>query len=144
MRKDNKTCGRATGNGTERAAQTANALDAKRPYHSPRLEVFGSVAQLTLSGATGSAEMVGSTMAMATMSDRATKTNIARIGTLPLGIGLYLYEYKPEFCRAWGHGRRLGVMADEVEQAMPEAVTVDADGYKRVNHAMLGLRTGRA
>ncbi len=88
--------------------------------------------------------MVGTLMAMATMSDRTTKTNITRIGTLPLGIGLYLYEYKPELCSAWGNGRRLGVMADEVERVMPEAVTVDADGYKRVNHAMLGLRTGRA
>ena len=40
---------------------------------------------------------------------------------------------------AWGHGRQFGVMADEVERAMPEAVSVHPDGYKMVNYAMLGI-----
>jgi hypothetical protein len=30
-------------------------------------------------------------------------------------------------------------MADEVEQVMPEAVSVHPDGYKMVNYAMLGI-----
>lgn len=38
-----------------------------------------------------------------------------------------------------GHGRQFGVMADEVEQVMPEAVSVHPDGYKMVDYAMLGI-----
>ncbi|NMQ18985.1 tail fiber domain-containing protein [Candidatus Competibacter phosphatis] len=72
-------------------------------------------------------------------SDRLTKENIVRIGIHPLGIGLYLFDYKPEFRDAWGHGRQFGVMADEIEKVMPEAVSVHLDGYKMVNYAMLGI-----
>ena len=75
---------------------------------------------------------------MTKMSDRRAKQNIVRIGDHPLGVGLYLFDYKPEFRDAWGHGRQLGVMADEVEQVMPHAVSAHADGYRRVDYAMLG------
>ena len=67
------------------------------------------------------------------------KENIVRIGTHPFGIGLYLFDYKPEFQAEWGHGRQFGVMADEVEAVMPEAVCVHANGYKMVDYAMLGV-----
>ena len=67
------------------------------------------------------------------------KENIVRIGTHPLGIGLYLFDYKPELLDAAGVGRQFGVMADEVETVMPDAVITHADGYKRVNYAMLGI-----
>ncbi len=72
-------------------------------------------------------------------SDRALKTNLVRIGTHPLGIGLYLFDYKAEFQALAGRGRQFGVMADEVETVMPEAVIVHPDGYKRVNYAMLEI-----
>lgn len=72
------------------------------------------------------------------MSDRRAKQNIVRIGEHPLGIGLYLFDYKASFRDTWGHGRQLGVMADEVEQIMPHAVTVHADGC-RVDYTMLGF-----
>jgi hypothetical protein len=54
-------------------------------------------------------------------------------------MGLYLFNYKPDFRDEWGHGRQFGVMADEVETVMPEAVTVHPDGYKMVDYAMLGI-----
>ncbi len=73
------------------------------------------------------------------MSDRACKTNLTRIGTHPIGIGLYLFDYKAEFQESAGRGRQFGVMADEVEAVMPEAVVMHPDGYKRVNYAMLGI-----
>jgi hypothetical protein len=72
-------------------------------------------------------------------SDRRAKGNIVRIGDHAPGIDLYLFDDKPEFRDAWGHGRQLGVMADEVEQAMPQAVSVYADGYRRVDYAVLGI-----
>jgi len=72
-------------------------------------------------------------------SDRRTKENIVRVGDHPLGIGLYLFDYKPEFRDPWGHGRQFGVIADEVETVMPRAVSMHPDGYNLVNYGMLGI-----
>jgi hypothetical protein len=83
-------------------------------------------------------EDTGHPRAMAT-SDQATKENICRIGTHPIGIGLYLFHYKSQFRDEWGHERQFGVMAHEVEEVLPAAVSVDADGLKRVDYAMLGI-----
>lgn len=66
------------------------------------------------------------------MSDRRAKTDIKRIGALPNGIPTYRYKYRGEKVS------RIGVMADEVKQFMPEAVMVGDDGYDRVNYAMIG------
>ena len=43
-----------------------------------------------------------------------SKNNVVRIGTHPLGLGLYLFDYKPEYQDRCGQGRQFGVMADEV------------------------------
>ena len=76
-------------------------------------------------GALGGAGIVAS-------SDRRLKKNIKRIGTHVLGIGLYTWDY------LWGQPFS-GVMADEVEQVMPEAVVMHPSGFKMVNYSMLGL-----
>lgn len=69
-------------------------------------------------------------MAAATyFSDRRLKSNIERIGTHRLGIGIYEYDI-------FG-GRQVGVMADEVEAVMPEAVIQHPSGYKMVNYGAL-------
>ena len=74
-------------------------------------------------------------------SDRALKENIVRVGTHPIGVGLYLYDYKPEFRVLTGSGRRIGVMADEVETVLPQAVSMHPLGHKMVDYAMLGIRS---
>jgi hypothetical protein len=62
-------------------------------------------------------------------SDRRLKSNIERVGTHPLGIGIYEYDIA---------GRReRGVMADEVESVKPEAVSTHSSGYKMVNYGAL-------
>ena len=78
-------------------------------------------------------------VAMMGASDQSVKENIVRIGTHPLGFGLYLFDYRPEFWDRWGAGRKFGVMANEVEKVMPLAVSVHGDGYKVVDYAMLGM-----
>ena len=75
----------------------------------------------------------------AMMSDRKFKENIVHIGTHPLGIGLYLFDYKPEFRELGGFGRQFGVMADEVKTVLPQAVVMHPDGYKTVDYALLGI-----
>ena len=110
----------------------------RRRYSRPVLQVFGSVAQLTMSGLLSKGD--GAQMMMAT-SDRRLKEDIVRIGDHPLGIGLYLFRYRAPLHARFGSGRRLGVMADEVEAILPDAVVVQADGYKAVDYARLGLAT---
>lgn len=62
-------------------------------------------------------------------SDRRLKSNIRRIGEHSSGIGIYTYikNGKPE----------VGVMADEVETVLPQAVVTMPDGFKAVNYSML-------
>jgi hypothetical protein len=63
-------------------------------------------------------------------SDRRLKSDVVRVGTTERGLPLYEYTI---------FGRReRGVMADEVERVMPEAV-IERDGLKMVNYNMLGL-----
>ncbi len=63
-------------------------------------------------------------------SDRRLKQNIKRVGTHPLGIGIYEFDY------VWGE-HATGVMADEVKQVLPEAVIRDASGYDKVDYSKL-------
>ena len=109
----------------------------KMVYSRPLLQFYGSVAELTL-GALGTGTDAGpSGKNMTLSSDRRIKQNIVQIGIHPLGIGLYLFDYKPEFRDLWGPDRRLGVMADEVETVRPQAVSMHANGYKVVDYGML-------
>lgn len=66
---------------------------------------------------------------LAGSSDRRLKSDIRRVGTHPLGIGIYSYTIRGQ--------RELGVMADEVLAVRPEAVLRGADGYLMVNYGVL-------
>jgi hypothetical protein len=118
----------------------------KREYQSPLLTRYGVLRDLTQSGSgkkqenTNKSGCGGSQTRYPCASDRNVKENIVRIGVHPLGIGLFLFDYKSEFRDEWGHGRQFGVMAQEVETVMPEAVCTHPDGYKIVYCGMLGIR----
>jgi hypothetical protein len=126
----------------ELAAVKPSADSAPRKaYQRPVLRTFGSVHRMT-QGSGGKVPDGGGTKRkpQGGGSDRAIKDNIVRIGEHPLGIGLYLFDYKAEYRDLWGNGRQFGVMADEVETVMPDAVSVHLDGYKLVDYPMLGIR----
>jgi hypothetical protein len=67
------------------------------------------------------------------LSDRRLKTGVARVATLPSGLGLYRYRY------LWSDIEYVGVMAQEVRDVTPEAVVAGTDGFLRVDYQMLGL-----
>ncbi len=67
-------------------------------------------------------------------SDIRLKRDIALLSRLDNGLGLYRYRY------LWSDQVYVGVMAQEVEKVMPEAVARGADGYLRVDYQRLGLR----
>jgi outer membrane immunogenic protein len=67
-------------------------------------------------------------------SDMRLKRDIALVGHLDNGLGLYRYRY------LWDDTIYVGVMAQEVAQHAPQAVLLGSDGYLRVDYAQLGLR----
>lgn len=109
----------------------------KVAYTKPVLITYGSIGQLTMDVGGSTIDSQGGSFNVP--SDRRVKENVTRVGQHPMGVGLYLFDYKPEFREQWGHGRQFGVMADEVETVLPAAVTTHADGYKRVNYQLLGV-----
>lgn len=70
-------------------------------------------------------------------SDIRSKENIKPIGVMNNGLTVYEFEYKPEFKERAGHGKHIGVMAQEVEKVLPHAVITLDDGYKMVNYGLL-------
>ena len=126
-------------NASDCGAGNEAAGGSKLAYQRPSLTVFGSVRELTGGGSMGNGDGQLPGKAAPKTSDPAAKENAVRIGTHPAGFGIYLFDYKAELRDAHGHGRQFGVMANEVEMVLPEAVMVGADGYRAVNYSMLGI-----
>jgi hypothetical protein len=66
-------------------------------------------------------------------SDLRLKHGIVLLGRLDNGLGLYRFVYNG------GNQAYVGVLAQEAQTIMPEAVTRGADGYLRVRYDELGL-----
>jgi len=73
------------------------------------------------------------TVRVPTVSDIRLKRDIVELGQLPSGLHLYRYRY------LWSDTAYVGVMAQEVAAAMPDAVVAGEDGYLRVDYGRLGL-----
>lgn len=66
-------------------------------------------------------------------SDRRLKTDIVRLATDPAGFGLYRFKY------LWSDAAYVGVLAQEVLDVAPDAVSTGPDGFLRVDYRALGL-----
>ena len=67
-------------------------------------------------------------------SDIMVKHDIVLLGHLANGLGYYRFSYN-------GSDRTyVGVMAQEVQQVMPQAVVRDPDGYLRVYYDKIGVK----
>jgi hypothetical protein len=139
--------------GADELSAVAGAT-AKLPYQKPQLHVYGAVHKITGGLAGSGTDAQGMYMDM-TMSDCNAKQDVVRIGTHPDGFGLYLFNYKPGYrqhvdsitvCNSArtqqpGTGfRHFGVMAQEIQQLVPMAVTSDAGGLLQVDYHRLGIR----
>jgi hypothetical protein len=103
----------------------------ERPiYENPSQQGLGNLLSIA-----GTAGMMG----FKPFSDIRTKENIKQVGLMANGLGVYEYEYKKEFKDhpSAGHGKFIGVMAHEVEKVIPEAVSIDLDGYKHIDYSKI-------
>lgn len=69
-------------------------------------------------------------------SDRRLKMDIENLGEIQEGLNLYRYKYID------GRGPFIGVMADEVEATIPEALGPVISGYKTVDYDKVKELTG--
>ena len=71
------------------------------------------------------------------VSDARLKSDITRVGTTDAGLGLYTWRYlgQPD---TWQ-----GVIAQEVLQKRPDAVSIQANGFYAVDYERLGLQMQR-
>jgi hypothetical protein len=70
-------------------------------------------------------------------SDVSLKTNIEPVGKLSNGINLYTWDWNEEGKRVAGDAPTYGVIAQEVQEVAPEAVTRGDHGYLMVNYSRL-------
>lgn len=70
-------------------------------------------------------------------SDARLKTDIVHVGKTCYGLPLYQFRYRT------GEERFEGVMAQDVLEVMPDAVTVGENGYYHVSYARLGITMAR-
>lgn len=80
----------------------------------------------------GIGKALGTAAAAIAMSDRRLKKNIQKIYTRDDGLNIYSYDY------IYKDGPFYGVMADEAEVVIPEAVVIMSDGYKAVDYSKIG------
>jgi len=112
--------------------QAAPVFQGVQQQGQAAMDLYGqqmAAANAQTAGMYGLAGSIAGAGAKMYASDRRLKSNIVRVGTHPLGIGIYEYDI---FDR-----RERGVMAQEVEKVRPEAVGEHPDGYKMVNYAAL-------
>jgi hypothetical protein len=70
-------------------------------------------------------------------SDVFLKTNIEPVGKLPNGINLYTWDWTEKGKELAGDTPTYGVLAQEVQQIIPEAVTRGEHGYLTVDYSKL-------
>ena len=114
--------------GLANGIQTNRILFATPPH--------AAAVAVPLGGATGGGTAAGTAAGTAggTTSDIRLKHDIVLLGRLANGLGFYRFSYN-------GSNKiYVGVMAQEVEAVMPQAVVRGRDGYLRVYYEQLGLR----
>jgi hypothetical protein len=88
---------------------------------------------LTISKAVAQSNVTGSGPTVAP-SDLRLKTDVAPVGALPSGLGLYRFRYLGDTTYY------VGVMAQEVLKSTPQAVVTRPDGFYAVDYDAVGTR----
>ncbi len=107
-------------------SETPNLLGATQMGYDAQLGAYNAE-QAAFGNLLGAGAQLGSTAMM--FSDRRLKSNIKRVGTHAIGVGIYDYTMM-------GVAQR-GVIAQEVQKVRPDLVERHANGYLMVNYGGL-------
>jgi hypothetical protein len=119
------------------------SVSSRRKYVAPSLSRFGTLGDLTRTGGSkngndgqgtgcgqGGHFLFSCVQSEGVPSDRRLKEDIEEVGALFDGTPVYRFRYRgmPQ--------TQIGLMADDVERRVPDAVVVSSDGFKRVDYKM--------
>jgi hypothetical protein len=126
-------------NQNRQAAQQSNLTSGLFGLGSAALGNWGNIGNIAsdVFGGVGSVIKGAGNVVSKIFSDIRMKENIKQIDWLPNGLPVYEYDYKPEFKDLAGHGKQVGVMAQEVAKVIPEAVSMQENGYMMVDYSKL-------
>jgi hypothetical protein len=80
----------------------------------------------------------GSSSNQTVTSDVRLKQDIARVGTHPMGFGIYRFKY------LWSDTAYVGVLAQDVLEKAPHAVSTGPGNFLAVDYGALGMAMTRA
>ena len=106
-------------------SQTPNLMGAMQNTYQANLDA-ANAKNAGISNAFSGATSLGSAFAF---SDIRLKSNIRRVGTHPVGVGVYEYDI-------FGHRER-GVIAQQLQRVRPDLVRQHNSGYLTVNYGAL-------
>lgn len=116
----------------------AAQMQAKAKKKGGLFGAIGSIAGSLLGTKAGSSAVmggIGKVLSFLPFSDERLKTNIRRYGQLPCGAGLFEWEWTDEAIKKGAKDLPTwGVIAQDVQKHVPEAVRMGADGYLRVDY----------
>jgi hypothetical protein len=119
------------------------------PTVTDKLQVIGDI-RVGTTGTNGCLKRFdGTALAGSCSSDRRFKKDITPfapvLGQLTALQPVHYYWRAEDYPnRHFGHSRSYGLIAQEVEQVLPELVATDSDGYKAVDYSQLPLLTIQA
>lgn len=109
-------------------AETPNLLGAMGQTYDAQMGAYNAEQAANANMVGGLFQLAGAA-APFMFSDRRLKRNIKRVGTHPIGVGVYEYTI---------HGYpQVGVIAQEVQKVRPDLVERHANGYLMVNYGGL-------
>ena len=109
-------------------------VQAQQVQNQSNSALYGGIGQLAGLGVSAyGASQLGALAPLLAFSDIRLKKDITLLGRLANGLGFYRFTYKGDDVPY------VGVMAQEVQEVVPEAVVRDPSGFLRVFYDMLGL-----
>jgi hypothetical protein len=113
---------------TSQSAGGVNYSGAAQNQYNASMDAYNAKQQQQQSMMSGIGQVAGMA-GMMMMSDVRLKSNIVRVGTHPVGVGIYEYDIQGE--------RERGVLAQELQEVRPDLVHVHRSGYLMVNYGGL-------
>ena len=111
----------------------ATLLDPRAPVKAPA-PIKGTAPSLLGAVASGLSSDVSMGLSIASLSDKQLKTNINHVGISQSGINIYEWNY------VWGGPRYRGVMAQEVQSIIPDAVVTMSNGFLGVIYDLIDVK----
>ena len=112
-----------------------NELDREITLEVAKMELEAARLGAKATKSAGKAQAIGAVLG-AVLSDGRLKTNIVKTGELGNGLNLYTWDWNQEAIdKGLDNNPTEGVIAQEAQKIIPDAVILGNDGYLRVDYA---------